>query len=81
MVLPLITADQRLKEPHSIKGCIFGKSDIGKTSSVIPAAPMSSENLWVQENNFSRVFSKKPNISAVSEEKPAGPADLFECYL
>ena len=32
MVLPLITADQRLKEPHSIKGCIFGKSDIGKTS-------------------------------------------------
>jgi len=30
--LPIITADQRLAEPRGIKGCIFGKSGIGKTS-------------------------------------------------
>jgi hypothetical protein len=30
--LPIITADQRLVEPRGIKGCIFGKSGIGKTS-------------------------------------------------
>ena len=31
MSLPIITADQRLAEPCGIKGCIFGKSGIGKT--------------------------------------------------
>ena len=30
--LPIITADQRLAEPRGIKGCIFGKSGLGKTS-------------------------------------------------
>ena len=30
--LPIITADQRLAERRGIKGCIFGKSGIGKTS-------------------------------------------------
>jgi hypothetical protein len=32
MPLPIITADQRLNEQRGIKGCIFGKSGIGKTS-------------------------------------------------
>ena len=32
MPLPIITADQRLSEQRGIKGCIFGKSGIGKTS-------------------------------------------------
>ena len=32
MPLPIISADQRLAEPRGIKGCIFGKSGIGKTS-------------------------------------------------
>ena len=32
MSLPIISADQRLTEPRGIKGCIFGKSGIGKTS-------------------------------------------------
>ena len=32
MSLPIITADQRLAEPRGIKGCIFGKSGLGKTS-------------------------------------------------
>ncbi len=32
MALPIITADQRLAEQRGIKGCIFGKSGIGKTS-------------------------------------------------
>jgi hypothetical protein len=32
MALPIISADQRLSEPRGIKGCIFGKSGIGKTS-------------------------------------------------
>jgi hypothetical protein len=32
MALPIISADQRLNEPRGIKGCIFGKSGIGKTS-------------------------------------------------
>jgi len=30
--LPIISADQRMAAPRSIKGCIFGKSGIGKTS-------------------------------------------------
>jgi len=32
MALPIISADQRLAEPRGIKGTIFGKSGIGKTS-------------------------------------------------
>jgi hypothetical protein len=32
MTLPIITADQRLSEQRGIKGCIFGKAGIGKTS-------------------------------------------------
>jgi hypothetical protein len=32
MGLPIISADQRLSEQRGIKGCIFGKSGIGKTS-------------------------------------------------
>ena len=32
MALPIISADQRLAEPRGIKGTIFGKSGLGKTS-------------------------------------------------
>lgn len=32
MSLPIISADERLAEQRGIKGCIFGKSGIGKTS-------------------------------------------------
>jgi len=32
MSLPIISADERLAEARGIKGCIFGKSGIGKTS-------------------------------------------------
>lgn len=32
MTLPIISADQRLAEKRGVKGCIFGKSGIGKTS-------------------------------------------------
>ena len=32
MSLPIITIDERMAAPRSIKGCIFGKSGIGKTS-------------------------------------------------
>jgi hypothetical protein len=32
VTLPIISADQRLAEPRGIKGAIFGKSGIGKTS-------------------------------------------------
>jgi len=32
MSLPIISDDERLKETKGIKGCIFGKSGIGKTS-------------------------------------------------
>ena len=32
MTLPIISAEQRLNESRGIKGCIFGKSGIGKTS-------------------------------------------------
>jgi len=32
MPLPIISADERLSEQRGIKGCIFGKSGIGKTS-------------------------------------------------
>ena len=32
MTLPIISAEERLKEKHTIKGVIFGRSGIGKTS-------------------------------------------------
>ncbi len=32
MPLPIISADERLAEKRGVKGCIFGKSGIGKTS-------------------------------------------------
>ena len=32
MALPIITADQRLAQRKGIKGVIFGRSGIGKTS-------------------------------------------------
>jgi hypothetical protein len=32
MNLPIISADERLAETRGVKGCIFGKSGIGKTS-------------------------------------------------
>ena len=32
MALPIISADQRMAEVRGVKGCIFGKSGIGKTS-------------------------------------------------
>ena len=32
MSLPIISADERLAEKRGVKGCIFGKSGIGKTS-------------------------------------------------
>ena len=35
--LPIISADERLAERRGIKGCIFGKSGIGKTSLLVDA--------------------------------------------
>ena len=32
MSLPIISADQRLQEKRGIKGCIFGKIGLGKTT-------------------------------------------------
>ena len=32
MALPIISAEQRMAEVRGVKGCIFGKSGIGKTS-------------------------------------------------
>jgi hypothetical protein len=32
MALPIISADERLAQRKGIKGCIFGRSGIGKTS-------------------------------------------------
>lgn len=32
MALPIISADQRLTQRKGVKGCIFGKSGIGKMS-------------------------------------------------
>ena len=34
MSLPIISADERLSEQRGIKGCIFGKSGVGKTSAL-----------------------------------------------
>ena len=42
MALPIISADQRLAEPRGIKGCIFGKSGIGKTSLLWSLDPAST---------------------------------------
>ncbi|KPL53181.1 hypothetical protein ABB55_13960 [Prosthecomicrobium hirschii] len=42
MALPIITADQRLAEPRGVKGCIFGKSGIGKTSLLLSLDPTST---------------------------------------
>jgi hypothetical protein len=40
--LPIISADQRLATPRSIKGCIFGKSGIGKTSLLWTLDPVTT---------------------------------------
>ena len=40
--LPIISADQRLAAPRSIKGCIFGKSGIGKTSLLWTLDPVTT---------------------------------------
>ena len=40
--LPIISADQRLAEKRGIKGCIFGKSGIGKTSLLWTLEPEST---------------------------------------
>ena len=45
MSLPIISADQRLAEPRGIKGCIFGKSGIGKTL-------CSGFWIWANERKF-----------------------------
>ena len=42
MSLPIISADQRLAEKRGIKGCIFGKSGIGKTSLLWTLEPEST---------------------------------------
>ena len=42
MALPIITADQRLAEARGIKGCIFGKSGIGKTSLIWTLDPKAT---------------------------------------
>lgn len=44
-------------------------------NTVVPAAPVSLENLRVSENDFRRLLSEESSISAVSEEKQAGIAD------
>jgi len=40
--LPIISADERLKENKGIKGCIFGQSGIGKTSLLWTLDPKST---------------------------------------
>ena len=42
MSLPIISADQRLAERRGIKGCIFGKSGIGKTSLLWTLNPVTT---------------------------------------
>lgn len=42
MALPIITIDERMTAPRSIKGCIFGKSGIGKTSLLWTLDPAST---------------------------------------
>ncbi|MCC6008420.1 MAG: ATP-binding protein [Rhodobacteraceae bacterium] len=42
MTLPIISADARLAEPRGIKGCIFGKSGIGKTTLLWTLDPQST---------------------------------------
>ncbi|MBE7183851.1 MAG: ATP-binding protein [Methylobacterium mesophilicum] len=42
MALPIITADQRMAEPRRIKGCILGKSGIGKTTLITTLDPATT---------------------------------------
>ena len=42
MNLPIISADQRLAERRGIKGAIFGKSGIGKTTLLLTMAPSTT---------------------------------------
>ena len=42
MALPIISADQRLAEHRGIKGCIFGKSGVGKTSLIKTLDPKTT---------------------------------------
>nr|CAM77571.1 conserved hypothetical protein [Magnetospirillum gryphiswaldense MSR-1] len=42
MSLPIISADQRLAERRGIKGAIFGKSGIGKTTLLLTMGPATT---------------------------------------
>lgn len=42
MVLPIISASERMKETSGIKGCIFGKSGVGKTSLLWTLDPLKT---------------------------------------
>ena len=42
MMLPIITADQRLAERRGIKGVLVGKSGIGKTSQLWTLNPIAT---------------------------------------
>ena len=54
MTLPIISADQRLAERRGIKGCIFGTSEIGKTSL-----------LWTLEASTTLFFDLKAGDLAI----------------
>ena len=54
MSLPIISADQRLAEKRGIKGCIFGKSGIGKTSL-----------LWTLDSNSTLFFDLEAGDLAI----------------
>ena len=54
MSLPIISADERLSETRGIKGCIFGKSGIGKTSL-----------LWTLEANKTLFFDLEAGDLAI----------------
>ena len=51
MMLPIITADQRLAERRGIKGVLVGKSGIGKTSQLWTLNPIATLG-WVVDMGF-----------------------------
>ena len=74
--LPIITADQRLAETRGIKGCIFGRSGIGKTSllwSLDPASTLffdlEADFLSEIKKNGTRSISYPQALHEISKDK------------
>ena len=88
--LPIISAEERLNQKRGIKGCIFGKSGIGKTSLLWTLDPKSSLFVdleagdlavegWAGDTIRPKTWQDARDLAVfIGGANPAGPNNL--CY-